>query len=44
MKKSEKINAVLPKTGGDFLANLMPTSAIQAANKVVCVHYVAGKS
>ena len=33
-KKSEKIDAVLPKTDGP-LSTLMPTSAIQAANKAV---------
>ena len=33
-KKSEKIDAVLPKTDGP-LSTLMPTSAIQAANQAV---------
>jgi len=32
---SEKIDAVLPKTGGP-LVNLMPTSTIQTANKAIC--------
>jgi len=35
VKKGEKIDAVLPKTGG-FLANLMQTFAIQDVNKPFC--------
>ena len=33
-KKSEKIDAVLPKTDGP-LSTLMPTSSVQAANQAV---------
>ena len=33
-KKSEKIDAILPKTDG-LLSILMPTSTIQAANKAI---------
>ena len=43
MKKGEKIDAVLPKTGG-FLANLMQTFAIQDVNKPFCATLLTSSS